>query len=128
MRRTVLGAGLVLVLAITAGCSTPVVTGDADYILTEGVIDGPNRLDISGPTTLHATNIGEYSHTLVVTDDRGQVLAATGLIPSGTEATLEVDLSPGVYVFSCRIVAEDDEGVLIDHYEQGMHLTVDVID
>ena len=117
---------VILALITIVGCSAETTGGGAEYVLREGAIDGPSRLALSGPTTLHATNVGEFSHTLVVTDDRGQVLGATGLVPSGEEATLQVDLQPGTYVFSCRIVAEDGEGNLIDHYEQGMHRTVKV--
>jgi uncharacterized cupredoxin-like copper-binding protein len=54
------------------------------------------------------------------------VIAATDLVVPGAEATLEVDLQPGTYVFSCRIVSQDDEGNLIDHFESGMHRTVTV--
>jgi hypothetical protein len=42
------------------------------------------------------------------------------LIESGTSAVLETPLEPGEYVFSCRIVAQDDHGELSDHYQQGM--------
>jgi hypothetical protein len=38
-----------------------------------------------------------------------------------------VSLNSGTYVFSCRIVSQDDEGNLIDHYELGMNRTVTVI-
>ena len=117
---------LIFALITIAGCSAQTAAGGAEYVLRESAIDGPSRLALSGPTTLHATNIGEFSHTLVVTDDRGQVIGATGLVAAGDEATLEVDLAAGTYVFSCRIVAEDNEGNLLDHYELGMHRTVNV--
>lgn len=117
---------LALALLTISGCTVPTAGGDPEYVLSEGVIDGPSTLATSGDTTIHAVNVGEYSHTLVVTDDHGEVLAATGLVLSGTDATLEVDLAPGTYVFSCRIVAEDGDGNLVDHYEQGMHRTVTV--
>jgi plastocyanin len=117
-------ATVIFMLLVTA-CSTqsaPI----SGYGLREGAIDGPNRLTVAQSSALQVINTGEYSHTLVVTDENGEVLAATGLVGSGEETTLEVDLEPGTYVFSCRIVAEDDEGNLIDHYEQGMHRTVTV--
>jgi len=116
---------LVAALLLAAACS-PQASSDAGYVLREGAIDGPNSLAVTSSEVLRVSNTGEYSHTLVVTDDQGQVRAATGLVESGTATTLEVDLGPGTYVFSCRIVAEDDEGNLIDHYEQGMHRMVTV--
>jgi methionine-rich copper-binding protein CopC len=115
-----------VVLILTAACSTQTASGAADYVLRESAIDGPSNLIGLGDTTLYVSNTGEYSHTLIVTDEEGEVMGATGLVESGEDTTLEVDLEPGTYVFSCRIVAEDDEGNLRDHYEQGMHRTVTV--
>jgi hypothetical protein len=112
-------------LLLLAACATPAAS-QADYMLSEGLIDGPDALTRAGAASIHAVNTGEYPHTLVVTDDEGAVIGATGLVEPGAEATLEVGLESGIYVFSCRIVAQDDEGNLIDHYESGMHRTVTV--
>lgn len=121
MRRLILAS----VLLLMVGCSVE-TAADAQYVLREGAIDGPDRLSVSGEETLRVENTGEYSHTLVVTDDTGQVIAATGLVESGEQTSLQVDLEPGKYVFSCRIVSQDGEGNLIDHFEGGMHRTVSV--
>jgi methionine-rich copper-binding protein CopC len=118
-------ARLALILVAVAACSAPAAAG-GDYLLSEGLIDGPSSLSGAGASTLHVSNVGEFTHTLVVTDDEGEVIAATDLVVPGAEATLEVDLQPGTYVFSCRIVSQDDEGNLIDHFESGMHRTVTV--
>lgn len=118
-------ARLAAVALLVAACSSAAAS-EAEYQLSEGVIDGPDILTRSGAATIHVDNIGEYSHTLVVTNVEGEVLGATALVESGDEATLDVDLEPGTYVFSCRIVAEDDDGNLIDHFEAGMHRTVTV--
>jgi hypothetical protein len=64
----------------------------------------------------------------VVTDSSGQVVAATDLVAPDENARLEVDLAAGVYSFTCRIVAQDSEGALIDHFESGMHASVRVED
>ncbi len=116
---------LLLITAAVAACA-----GDAQpvsgYDLREGAIDGPTRLTVAEAATIDVSNVGEYSHTLVVTDMDGTVMSATGLIGSGEQISLDAELRPGTYVFSCRIVAEDDEGNLVDHYEQGMHRTVTV--
>ncbi len=117
------GRLLALALLLVTACSSAAAS-EADFVLSEGTVDGPGRLTGSGASTIQVTNVGEYSHTLVVTDEEGQVMGATGLVEPGLEATLAVDLDPGTYVFSCRIVAQDDEGNLVDHYEAGMHRTV----
>jgi hypothetical protein len=118
-------ARVALILLVMAGCST-VTISDAEYGLSEGVIEGPDHLGLAAADVLYIENYGEFTHTLVVTNDQGAVIAATGLIKSGEETELEVDLQPGTYVFSCRIVAQDDDGNLIDHFEGGMHRTVTV--
>lgn len=114
-----------LLLVAVGACTTQATPGDG-YVLREGAIDGPDRLTTAEAGTIHVINTGEYSHTLVVTDDHGAVLGATGLVGSGSTASLDLDLAPGTYVFSCRIVAQDDDGNIVDHYEQGMHRTVTV--
>ncbi|HEX9865870.1 MAG TPA: hypothetical protein VGC03_12975 [Acidimicrobiia bacterium] len=113
------------VLLLMVGCSVE-TAADAHYALREGAIDGPDRLSAAGQETFRVQNTGEFSHTLVITDDTGQVIAATGLVESGEQTSLRVDLDPGKYVFSCRIVSQDGEGNLIDHFEGGMHRTVSV--
>jgi len=112
-------------LALIAACSTQAADGSG-YTLREGAIDGPDKLTAASPATIAVDNIGEYSHTLIVTDEDGEVVGATGLVESGEQTSVRVDLEAGTYVFSCRIVAQDDEGNLIDHFEQGMHRTVTV--
>lgn len=114
-----------LALCLVAACSTQ-TTGEAGYTLAEGVIEGPGNLTAAGTAMIDVNNIGEYSHTLVVTNESGEVVGATGLLASGEQTSISVDLEAGTYVFSCRIVSQDDEGNLIDHFEQGMHRTVTV--
>ena len=72
-------------------------------------------------------NSGEIGHTLVVADADGNVIDATDLISSGEEIEFTLDLPPGNYEFSCRIVAQV-EGVLFDHYQDGMFTEVRVGD
>jgi methionine-rich copper-binding protein CopC len=121
MRQRLLVTGMVLL----AACS-PQASSAGDYILREGAIDGSSRLSVSNAGTIQIQNTGEYAHTLVVTDETGQVIAATGLVDPGAQTSLQVDLEEGTYVFSCRIVSQDGDGNLIDHFEQGMHQTVAV--
>ena len=109
------------VLLTIVACSTG--SESERFVLEEWAVSGPERL-AAGVDAVTVENSGEWSHTLVVTTEGGQVVAASGLIESGAGTDLEVALQPGAYVFSCRIVAEDDEGVLSDHYERGMNRRV----
>lgn len=112
-----------LTLLLTA-CE--VSTGaDVAVQLAEFSVTAPKTLP-AGSGRIEIDNVGEFTHTLVVTDANGEVAAATGLIPSGETAYLDIDLEPGTYSFTCRIVAQDGEGNLIDHYEAGMNAAVEV--
>lgn len=115
----------VLLLLVIVACNTSV--GEGSFVLDDGSIDGPDRIDSSETSEFYATNVGEFNHTLVVADSSGRVVAATELIPPGTDVRLEVDLPAGVYSVTCRIVTKDEEGNLLDHYELGMHRTVTVL-
>ena len=77
-----------------------------------------------GAVTLDITNEGEFSHTLVVEDATGRVLAATDVIAPGSEATVEVGLDGSQYRFTCRIVVSREDGTVVDHFQQGMTVTV----
>ena len=70
---------------------------------------------------MEIANVGEYTHTLVITDANGEVAAATGLVQPGENAYLDLDLEPGEYVFTCRMISQSNSGDLIDHFESGMH-------
>ena len=118
---------LALTLLSIIACTTQAGPEDG-YVLSEWAINGPERLTVAGASAINVENAGEWGHTLIVTTDSGEVVGATGLVDAGATATLELDLAAGTYTFSCRIVAEDDEGNLSDHYERGMFRTVVVAD
>lgn len=122
MRRIAL---LVVALALVGACASAAPVGDAAYQLEEFSILGPEMLE-SGPGAVQATNTGEYAHTLVVTTEMGEVIAATDLVQPGETVSLDLELEPGTYRFTCRIVAEVD-GVLVDHYEAGMNRVIEVV-
>ena len=114
-------------IVLLAACSAQ--DGAADgYVLREWAIDGPAQLSADSAATLTVENAGEFPHTLVVTTEDGEVVAATGVVQPGEVTALEVEAAPGTYSFSCRIVTENDQGNLSDHYERGMHRTVVVVD
>jgi hypothetical protein len=128
MRRTwLLALGVAaLGVAILAGCASQ--GGEpTSYHLMEFAIDGPDRLD-DGAETLTVENGGEFPHTLVVTDETGTVVAATSLIPAGESTNLALDLDPGTYSVTCRIVAQTPDGDIVDHFEAGMHTTLHIGD
>lgn len=114
---------MALTLITVAGCAAQ--TGSSDhYVLSEWAIEGPGRLGAAQAVSLTIDNTGEFRHTLLVTSESGEVVGATGVIDSGDQAPLELDLVAGTYSFSCRIVTQDDEGNLSDHYQRGMYQTV----
>ena len=98
----------------------------AEVHLTEFEIDPSLSSLEAGSVALEVVNAGEYGHTLVITDAGGHVLSAGEVIGSGESSTMSIDLVPGDYYFTCRIVAQDDEGNVIDHYEMGMSADVTV--
>ena len=122
MKRVILLAAL-----FVSGCgsATPGVAA-TPVVLTEGSITVVHRTLAAGRVSLEIGNKGQYDHTLVVTTDAGVVVAATGLIAAGTTTNLDVDLAPGGYQFSCRIVAVDGDGAVVDHYQLGMKAEVRV--
>jgi uncharacterized cupredoxin-like copper-binding protein len=92
--------------------------------LQEFSIDASATALITGDVELEVENHGEYPHTLVVSDSDGAVLAATDVLQPSETARLSLDLEPGAYEFTCRIVGTDDAGRVVDHYQAGMHRTV----
>lgn len=120
MRRAlILGAFLFAV----AACQGP-SGSSADVEVSEFKIEPSITTFDAGAVTLNVENAGEYGHTLVITDAGGHVLSAGGVIGPGETSRVSIDLAPGQYSFTCRIVAQDDEGNVIDHYEQGMSADV----
>jgi uncharacterized cupredoxin-like copper-binding protein len=109
---------------LVASC-TVAPSGGSGFVLDDGSIVGPETIS-NGTTTLEISNVGEFNHTLVVTDNEGNVLAATDVVAPGTDATLSVDLQPGAYQVSCRLVGQDGDGNIIDHYENGMFSQLEV--
>jgi hypothetical protein len=108
----------IVLLVLIAGC-TAAPSGGSSFVLDDGSIVGPEIIS-KGATTLEISNVGEFNHTLVVTDADGNVLAATDVVAPGTDTSLSVDLQPGAYQVSCRLVGQDGDGNIIDHYEIGM--------
>jgi hypothetical protein len=114
-----------LALLALPGCSGAAVSETSISLAEFSVTPVEDRLK-AGNVDLFVSNAGEFSHTLVVSDSAGTVVAATALIRPGETSSLSVDLQPGAYVFTCRIVGQSDSGEIIDHYQRGMVARVDV--
>lgn len=117
MRRLVCLVGMTL---LAAGCSTG-SAGPATVSLDEFSIEAVGDL---GDGPIEVRNTGEFGHTLLVSTSGDEVLAGTEVIPPGGTATLDVDLGAGTYQLTCRIVVEVPDGRIVDHYAEGMDLSV----
>lgn len=113
-----------VVLLLVAGCSSA-ATEDI-FLLDEGSIVGPDQIQ-QGAGELQISNVGEFNHTMLVTDVEGNVVAATGVLPPGTSTVLGVDLQNGSYQVSCRLVGQNSDGEIVDHYEKGMFKQLEVV-
>ena len=117
-----------IVLAIGIAVALVSCTGNAaseTFELVEFAVNGPAHLDSNIDSVL-VTNSGAFPHTLVITDSNGGAVTATPLLHPGESVVLNLDLEPGSYSFTCRIVFQTDDGQLIDHFERGMASTIEV--
>lgn len=109
---------------LLVGCAPSTVGGSA-VILDEFHITAARTLDF-GLQQLEVTNSGEFGHTLVVSTRDGTVLASTAVLPPGASTVLRLELVPGEYQLSCRIVVQVPDGSIVDHYAEGMVASVTV--
>lgn len=116
---------LTLLLALSLACGGPAATEAPTVILDEYTVETPARWSAGG-VSLSVENGGEIPHTLVVTDEEGRPVVASEVLAPGDAVDLHLDLPPGRYVVSCRIVLARPDGVLSDHFAAGMARTVDV--
>jgi hypothetical protein len=120
---------LALALVLVGACSSASVPVSRPAVtLSEGVVDVSTSSWLAGEVTIDIGNVGEFGHTLVITDSDGSVVASTGLIPSAGVDTLKADLPPGQYQLSCRIVSTLPDGTLLDHYQAGMMANIEVLE
>ena len=124
MTRPALALVTALAMAGLAACGPTPAASDTvtlgEYFVTAEDSRAP------GPAELTVANAGQFPHTLVVTRQSGEVVAATDIIPAGGTVTATFDLAPGDYQFTCRIVAESADGSIVDHFEKGMRARVTV--
>jgi hypothetical protein len=104
--------GTALAVVLTA-CTHTVRVGSGHTLavaLNEYRINPGSASAPSGVLTLVVRNYGRLSHNLVVASD-GYDDGSTPAIPPGSEATLLVDLTPGVYTIYSSILNDDALGV-----------------
>jgi hypothetical protein len=116
---------IVLAMLVSACVGTTATSGPARVELSEFAISTSGVFE-PGPTSLIVANSGEFAHTLVIANAFGRVVAASDVIPPGREIGFSVDLEPGDYQLSCRIVVETGDGRLVDHYAEGMLTDISV--
>lgn len=117
---------LICAVVMAATACTPTASPNGQVALTEFSIETPQRFQ-AGQVGLEIVNQGEFGHTLVVSTPDGTVVGSTDVLRPGGEGVLDVQLAPGEYVFSCRIVVETPDGEIIDHYARGMAAHVVVV-
>lgn len=116
---------LTAVLLLGASACGPSAMSESEVTLTEFAIAADQRL--AGEVSLSIINSGDFGHTLVVSSLDGTVITSTDVLAPGDEARLDLDLEPGRYVFTCRIVVQTPDGEIVDHYARGMAADVEVV-
>jgi hypothetical protein len=114
--------GLLIIAALVLGCGGRLEAqrGTMEVELDEFYIEPDSPLVGAGSIDLALWNQGEIPHTLVVATNDGTVLAASEAVQPQSRQTLTVRLQPGTYQLTCRIVFRGDDGLLVDHYQEGM--------
>jgi hypothetical protein len=118
--------GLACLLLVSVACSHQ-ASAAAEVELGEFWVAPDHRVLEAGTVELAVENYGEFPHTLVVSDASGTVIAATDLIAPETETLLRLTVEPGTYMFTCRIVNGLEDGTVVDHYQNGMSVSVEVV-
>lgn len=111
------------VLMIAACSKEPVST--VQITLSEFEITTSSDQLQAGSVDLSITNDGDEAHVLLIEGVDGAVIAGHGPVSAGETVQLKVDLAPGLYLFTCRMV-EIEEGEMEDHAEIGMSKNLSV--
>ena len=117
---------LLVICASVIACSTNPTSGPIAIELGEFYIAPESDSVLAGQVTLEVSNDGQFPHTVVVATSAGEVVAASEVIAPDSSFKLALDLHPGTYQLTCRIVFKGDDGRLIDHYQEGMGALIHV--
>lgn len=117
-----------LVIVVISACGQDGVSSvEGDRVeLDEFSIETAAESWRAGAVSLTVDNVGERVHTLVISDADGHVVATTDIVEPNETLEFDVELEGGSYQLTCRIVVEGGNGQIFDHFEQGMHTTIDV--
>ncbi|HEX2420951.1 MAG TPA: cupredoxin domain-containing protein [Acidimicrobiia bacterium] len=126
MRRIALFAMLSF-FGLACGANPGARGGDLEVVLSEFSIEPAATLVKAGTLDLGLANDGQIPHTLVVASLDGTVLAASDAVQPEARETLTIRLEPGTYQLTCRIVFRGEDGLLVDHYQEGMGTTLTVV-
>ena len=103
--------------ASTPASSAPASSAPAEAESeTVAVTEGEMFIELSedsfnaGTYTFEVTNTGSMRHDFVV-EQNGEDVASTDVLQPGESTTLEVDLTPGEYVFYCSVGAHRAAGM-----------------
>jgi uncharacterized cupredoxin-like copper-binding protein len=107
-------------VVLACGASSGARGGDLEVVLGEFYIEPASQQVKAGTIDLGLSNDGQIPHTLVVASNDGTVLAASDAVQPEARETLTIRLEPGTYQLTCRIVFRGDDGLLVDHYQEGM--------
>lgn len=107
-----------------AACGAETVSS-IEIALSEFEINTSSDHLAAGPVDLSITNDGEETHVLVIEGADGRIVGGHGPVASGETVELQVELSPGHYLLTCRIV-EIEDGEMEDHAEIGMSKDLNV--
>jgi plastocyanin len=116
--KQVVGWALVLGLLLTPGLYAMMFEGPGNTVnvtLSEYKIDMPSTLT-AGMTTFTVTNTGSKRHTLEIKGNSIDEKLKSAL-KQGESGTMQVELKPGTYTFSCPVG---------DHEHKGMRLEIKV--
>ena len=117
---------LAAAILLLTSCAGPTPTASTSVDLHDGWLESSSTVLEAGSVAIEIENLGELTHTLVITSRDGTVVAATGLVAPGEELDMDLDLAPGAYQFTCRIVAQAENGEIFDHYQLGMSEAITV--
>lgn len=117
---------LVALALLSTGCAPQLAPEEGVSVrLAEFRVEAAGTF-VAGSNLITVSNDGKFGHTLVVADRDGDVVAASPVVGPGDRIEFTLDLSPGIYELSCRMVIQTEEGRLVDHYEEGMIATIEV--
>jgi len=113
--KPIIGSILLLGSLLTGGlcAAAPEETGNAvNVTLSEYKIEMPQTLR-AGLTTFTVTNTGTKKHTLEI-KGHGVDEKLKSVLKEGESGTMQVELKPGVYRFSCPVGDHEDKGMTLN--------------